>query len=287
MSGVPGAAGGRTGQVASFFSGSSEYWDDVYSSSKVKAQVYRNRMAVAVEWAQGAAGPGGTAADIGTGAGHLAVALARRGIRVAAVDASGAMVAQAARNAARAGVAGLVDPVASDAQRLELGTATCDVTVALGLLPWVSDPGTALREMARVTRPGGHVIVTMDNALSLARGLDPLWHPSARALAGAARRLLPGPPPPACWPSAATPGRFRRLLHDAGLEPLEFAGVGFGPFTFLGHGVLPNTAGLAADRALQRLADAGTPLISHTAVFNIALARKPAPVTQRASEAGH
>lgn len=293
----PGAipeAGEWTGEIASFFSNSSEYWDDVYSSSKVKAQVYRNRMAVAARWAAMVAGPGATAADVGTGAGHLAVALAKRGVRVAAIDASEAMVAQVAQNASRAGVAGLVDPMTSDAQRLELGSATCDVVVALGLLPWVEQPELALSEMARITKPGGHVIVTMDNALSLTRGLDPVWHASARGFIETTRHLVLGPPaeePPVYWPSATTLSRFNQLLRTAGLNPLEFSGVGFGPFTFLGRSVLPNRVGLRVDRLLQRFADKNVPLIKHAAVFNVALAVKPThepvPMIQRASEAGH
>ena len=282
-----------TGKVASQFSDSFEYWDSIYSSPKVKAQVYRNRMAIATRWARMVAGPGAAAADVGTGAGHFAVVLAKHGVRVAAIDASEAMLAQVAENASRAGVAGLVDPMACDAQRLELPSATYDVVVALGLLPWVKRPEIALREMARITKPGGHVIVTMDNALSVTRGLDPVWHASTRGLVRTARRLILGSPavaPPA-YPSATTLSRFDRLLRTAGLNPLEFSGVGFGPFTFLGRSVLPNRVGLRVDRLLQRLADNNVPLIVHAAVFHIALAMKPieerASTIQGASGAGY
>lgn len=75
------------------------------------AQVYRNHTAVATRWAAMVAGTGATAADVGTGAGHLAVALAERGIRVAAIDASEAMRASVAQNASTAGVADLVTPM--------------------------------------------------------------------------------------------------------------------------------------------------------------------------------
>jgi len=68
----------RIRKVATYFSDSFEYWDRVYSSDTVKAQVYRNRMGVVVRWATMVAGPGAAAADIGTGAGHCAVTLAQR-----------------------------------------------------------------------------------------------------------------------------------------------------------------------------------------------------------------
>jgi 2-polyprenyl-3-methyl-5-hydroxy-6-metoxy-1,4-benzoquinol methylase len=267
-----------TREIATYFTNSFEYWDRVYSSRTVKAQVYRNRMAVVVRWATMVAGPGAAAADVGTGAGHFAVALAERGVRVTAVDASEAMLASVAQNASRAGVADLVVPVTSDAQRLELDSATCDVVVAIGLLSWVKQPELALAEMVRITKPGGHVIVTMDNALSLARGLDPGWHASARRLIDSIRRLAVGhsaEAPPIQWPNGTTLSDCDRLLRAAGLDPLEFEGVGFGPFTFLGRNVLPNRVGLQIDRLLQRLAEHNVPLLQRAAVFHVALAVKP------------
>ena len=279
-----------TREVASYFSDSSGYWDRVYSSHTVTAQVYRNRMAVAARWATLVAGPGATAADVGTGAGHFAVVLAEHGIRVAAIDASEAMLTSVAHNAARVGVADLVVTMTSDAQRLELASATCDVVTAIGLLSWVKQPGLAVAEMVRITKPGGHVIVTIDNARSLARGLDPGWHALARRLIRDIRRLVPGhhpvESPPVPWPAPMTLSHFDRLLRTAGLEPLEFKGVGFGPFTFLGRNVLPVRAGLRADRLLQWLADRSVPLLRHAAVFHVALAVKPAEEGATSAQAG-
>ena len=268
----------RIRKVATYFSDSFEYWDRVYSSDTVKAQVYRNRMGVVVRWATMVAGPGAAAADIGTGAGHCAVTLAQRGVRVAAIDASVVMLARVAQNASSAGVADLVVPMTSDAQRLELASATCDVVIAIGLLPWVKQPELALDEMVRVTKPGGHVIVTVDNASSLARGLDPGWRASTRAVIASIRRLVAGHPvevPSVQWPTATRLSDFDKLLRAAGLDPLEFQGVGFGPFTFLGRNVLSNRVGLRVDRLLQRLASHTVPLLQHVAVFHVALAVKP------------
>lgn len=276
-----------THQVATYFGDSREYWDRIYSSATVKAQVYRNRMTVAAQWAATVTGPGASAADIGTGAGHLAVALAERGLRVAAIDASEAMLETVANNAGRAGVADLVIPMTSDAQQLELGSATCDVVVAIGLLPWVRQPEVTVSEMARITKPGGHLIVTADNARSLARGLDPGWHPSARRLIESMRSLAGVHSPeaqPVQWPAATTLRNFDRLLRAAGLNPLEFSGVGFGPFTFLGRKLLPDKVGLRVDGALQTLADHDVPLLRNSAVFHIALAAKPAEDGARSAQ---
>ena len=267
-----------TREITNYFSDSSEYWDRVYSSDTVKAQVYRNRMTAVLRWADRVAGPGASAADVGCGAGHLAVALAERGVRITAIDASEAMVASVAQNASRAGVADLVLPMTSHAQRLEMDSETCDLVVAVGLLSWVNTPEVALREMTRILKPSGCVIVTMDNALSVARGLDPGWHASVRRFIGRVRRLVTSwsvDVPPAQWPSAMTRSDFDRLLRAAGLEPLEFHGVGFGPFTFLGRNLLPKRLGLLVDRMFQWLADRRVLLLRHVAVFHVALAVKP------------
>ena len=268
----------RPRKTATYFGDSSDYWNRVYASRTVKGQVYRKRMAVVLRWATSVAGPGATAADVGTGAGHLAVALAERGVRVAAIDASEPMLAHVAQNASRAGVAHLVVPIASDAQRLELPSATCDVVVAVGLLPWVQQPKLALGEIVRITKPGGYVIVTMDNARSLARGLDPGWHESARGFFTTIRRLVARhslEAPPDQWPAVAGLSDVVQLLRSGGLYPLQIEGVGFGPFTFLGRNVLPNRIGLQVDRLLQWLADHHAPLLEDAAVFHIALAIKP------------
>jgi ubiquinone/menaquinone biosynthesis C-methylase UbiE len=277
----------RTRKTATYFGDSSDYWNRVYSSHTVKGQVYRNRMAVALRWATTIAGPGAAAADVGTGAGHLAVALAKRGVRVAAIDASEPMLAHVAQNAARAGVAHLVVPIASDVQQLELASATCDVVVAIGLLPWVQQPKLALGEIVRITKPGGYVIVTMDNAWSLARGLDPDWHESARGFLHRFRRLIARhslEAPPVRRPAAARLSDFEQLLLSSGLYPLQFKGIGFGPFTFLGRNVLPTRIGLQVDRLLQSLADHDAPLLRHRAVFHVALAMKP---TDEAAATGY
>jgi ubiquinone/menaquinone biosynthesis C-methylase UbiE len=264
--------------VSSYFSNIADYWDDVYSRHDVKAQVYRNRQAVAVAWAESVASEGDVIADVGTGAGHLATALALHGFRVTAIDSSEAMLEQVASNAGRASVAHLVTPVSSDAQQLKVPSATFDVVTAIGLLPWVEAPEIAVAELARITRPGRHVIATMDNARSLSRWLDPGWHSSVRRLKAAIRRRFPRLRPnrkPVPFPVATTARDFDQLLRNGGLIPTAYRGIGFGPFTFLSRTAIPNTLGLWIDRTLQHLADRNVPGLRHSGVFHVVLAQKP------------
>ena len=92
--------------------------------------------------------------DLATGTGDLALALARAlpEAEITAVDFSSEMLAIAARK-------GVPRTVVADALDLPFEAAAFDcVTVAFGLRNMV-DWGAALREMARVLAPGGHLLV--------------------------------------------------------------------------------------------------------------------------------
>lgn len=101
---------------------------------------------------------GDTVVDVAGGTGALAHELARTGARVLVLDFSWNMVAT---GAARAGAAGdnAIWWCNGDGMRLPLADASVDaVTIAFGLrnLP---DPAAGLAEFARVTRPGGRLVV--------------------------------------------------------------------------------------------------------------------------------
>jgi demethylmenaquinone methyltransferase / 2-methoxy-6-polyprenyl-1,4-benzoquinol methylase len=98
-------------------------------------------------------GPGARALDVATGTGDLAIELAGRGAEVTGLDFSEPML-----ELARGKAPGL-DWVRGDALELPYGDAEFDaVTVGFGARNF-SDLDRGLREMARVTRPGGRVVV--------------------------------------------------------------------------------------------------------------------------------
>jgi demethylmenaquinone methyltransferase / 2-methoxy-6-polyprenyl-1,4-benzoquinol methylase len=98
-------------------------------------------------------GPGSRALDVGTGTGDLAIALARRGAEVTGLDFSERML-----ELARGKAPGL-EWVHGNALELPYGDGEFDaVTVGFGARNF-ADLGRGLAEMARVTRPGGRVVV--------------------------------------------------------------------------------------------------------------------------------
>jgi demethylmenaquinone methyltransferase/2-methoxy-6-polyprenyl-1,4-benzoquinol methylase len=100
-----------------------------------------------------AAGPAERILDVAAGTATSSLPLAAGGATVVACDFSLGMLARAHRRR------GAVLPVAGDALRLPFADGAFDaVTSSFGLRNTV-DPDLALREMARVTRPGGRLVL--------------------------------------------------------------------------------------------------------------------------------
>lgn len=95
--------------------------------------------------------------DVGCGDGSLAVALAQRGASVAAVDVSPVMIEAARQRASEAAVR--VDLHVAGAHELPFADASFDVVVAVTMLCFVADARPVYREIARVLKPGGRLII--------------------------------------------------------------------------------------------------------------------------------
>jgi demethylmenaquinone methyltransferase/2-methoxy-6-polyprenyl-1,4-benzoquinol methylase len=111
--------------------------------------------------AQAAPPVGGSALDVATGTGDIAVALAKRiGPRgqVIATDFSQGMMRPGPGKAARAGVGGIVRFMAADALDLPFPDGTFDCVTTGFAMRNVTDIERAFREMWRVTKPGGSVV---------------------------------------------------------------------------------------------------------------------------------
>ncbi len=98
-------------------------------------------------------GPGASALDVATGTGDLAIELARRGASVVGSDFSEGMLSRAREKAPG------IRWEQADAMALPYGDASFDAaTVGFGARNF-GDLDRGLREMVRVVRPGGRVVV--------------------------------------------------------------------------------------------------------------------------------
>jgi ubiquinone/menaquinone biosynthesis C-methylase UbiE len=97
---------------------------------------------------------GQLAADIGAGTGFITGALLAAGLNVVAVDQSPAMLDVLAGKFER------VDARPGTAEALPLTDEHVDHAFANMYLHHVEDPAAAIREMARILKPGGRLVIT-------------------------------------------------------------------------------------------------------------------------------
>ncbi len=100
---------------------------------------------------------------------------------------------------------------AANAVSLPFADNTFDIAAAFSTIehiPSAADRRAAIRELARVTRPGGHVLITLPNLFSLAPLAHWFWERTGRAHYGFVRSYAPF--------------QLRRALRAAGLRPLRF-----------------------------------------------------------------
>jgi ArsR family transcriptional regulator len=97
-------------------------------------------------------------ADIGTGTGVLAQELASAGLKVIAVDHSKRMLEAARDNLEKAGLSS-VELRHGDANELPLSDAEVDAAFAHMVLHYVASPTDVIKEMTRILRPGGRVVI--------------------------------------------------------------------------------------------------------------------------------
>lgn len=193
--------------------------------------------------------------DAGCGDGVLACAAASRGAVVMGIDPDPAMLDTARARAERAGVkAGFTN---GRVERLPFADASFDVVVAVTVLCFVDDASAALREMARVLRPDGRLVLGELGRWSL-------W---------AAIRRLRGWLGAATWKAARfrSGGDLRALVEQAGLRVTAIHGAVFYPPVGLCARVLA-----AIDPWLGRHTTMGAAFIA------LAAAKSPDPVEREA-----
>jgi ubiquinone/menaquinone biosynthesis C-methylase UbiE len=267
---------GVQAHVNRHFDSTASYWDGVYRGADLQGVIYQQRQAAVLDYVDGAGLPSGARAlEIGCGAGHLTVRLAERGLRVEAIDASEAMVAATAGRAREAGLHERIDAQLADVHALPCASASFDLVVAVGVIPWLHSPGDAVAEIARVLRPSGQLVLTADNRARLVSFTDPrailALSPLKRVYDWSRKRR-----------GVATsrlhyPHRVDRLLEQHSLRPVQRKTVGFGPLSLLGRPIAGDARGVRVHRRLQALADRGTPGVRWTGWHYVVRAEKDSP----------
>jgi demethylmenaquinone methyltransferase/2-methoxy-6-polyprenyl-1,4-benzoquinol methylase len=172
--------------------------------------------------------------DVATGTAAVAIELARRtGCSVVGLDQSAEMLAVGRERVERAGLADRIGLVHGRAEQLPFADGEFDALSFTYLLRYVEDRGATLRELARVTRPGG-TIASLEFGVPpsplwralwelyvrvglpvVGRAISPGWHEVGRVL-GPTIRALP------------RPEQLADVWRDAGIEDVRFRRLSLG-----------------------------------------------------------
>ncbi|TVQ98197.1 MAG: class I SAM-dependent methyltransferase [Desulfovibrionales bacterium] len=115
-----------------------------------------------VESVLGLSPASGSFLEVGCGTGRISIGvakLAEEQITLTAVDISENMLAVARDNAQQEGVAGRIDFQTGDGKRLPFGDAGFDAVYCHNMLHHVPEPINLVREMHRVAKPGGAILI--------------------------------------------------------------------------------------------------------------------------------
>ncbi len=150
--------------------------------------------------------------DVGCGTGVVALTAARLGARVRGLDLAPALIEQAKKNAALAGVE--VDFQQGDAEALPYDNASFDVVLSQFGHMFAPRPEVAIAEMLRVLKPGGTIAFST-------------WPPEhfvgqMFALVGKYQPPPPGAAPPPQW---GDPNIIRQRLGEAVTDVVFDRGV--------------------------------------------------------------
>jgi ArsR family transcriptional regulator len=146
---LDGVLAARRSRSQEFFSSAVGRWD------RLRAELFGAH--VHLQAACGLLDPRWVVGDLGCGTGIMTAALAPFVARVVAVDNSAAMLAAAKR---RLGGLPSVELRRGDLEDLPLADAELDAAVLTLVLPYLPEPPRVLREVARVVKPGGRLLVT-------------------------------------------------------------------------------------------------------------------------------
>ena len=236
--------------VESYFDENAKDWSDLYGKARrVNDLVLAARKDASVAHLTSRVPKGERILDAGCGAGRTSVDLMKAGYRICGVDIASKMLENAAKNFEAAGFdESNFELFCSDVFGVGFEPESFGGVAALGFLQYQSDELAALKELHRILKPGGILVVTGPTKRKFSNwfGLTRYWYALRRRLKGLGK---PKPAPPPAKPvqkgggedvlmAISTHyygyGRFRELLTAAGFEVVTIRGHGYVNFELIG-----------------------------------------------------
>lgn len=257
------------------YDGKASTWRDVYISRDPYARrIQRRRDAIVAAFQKQLKGRRAMILDAGCGTGEIAGRLSALGHLVVGLDLSTEMLLEAQQLVREGKPLPLL--VRGSLLNLPFRSGQFDATVSAGVMEHIMprrvgerfvDPEVlAIRELARILKPNGFMVITGSNLFRVHWLLDP------RQLLRALRhrrqgryRMEDGPKLPVnhpadalsatdvSWSRRRTAREMRRFLDSQNLGILDWTGIGFGPFTFFGLHVVSFERSVKISEKLERM----------------------------------
>jgi ubiquinone/menaquinone biosynthesis C-methylase UbiE len=238
--------------------GAAGTWHAMYAAEteRLDEANFRLRRDVAVDMVLRLAPPQAQVIDLGCGAGPVISELRKRSVNVVGLDYAADMLDNA-RSRLRALGLDESDLYQGDCRRTPYPDASFDVVVCLGVISYIDDYADVLREIHRLLRPGGTMLVSFRNVFNpilsdpLALGkfiIRKLLHRGRRNATGATEKFQIG----RFLDYREVTGKIDAL----GFEFMEFAGIGFGPFCIAGRRLFSERRSIALSRWLAAVCTA-------------------------------
>ena len=167
--------------LSEHFSGLTAYWKDIYTSTVKRWDFFhqvaaRKRKEAVLDFVDRyARGRSMRILDSGCGAGVIMEELLRRGHRVYGIDISPDMLRETAETLKEFHLDGDALRVGT-VEGLDFPDRSFDLCLCIGVLQYLEDDELALKELARVTKPEGHVIISLPNIARVTTLFDPYYY---------------------------------------------------------------------------------------------------------------
>jgi ubiquinone/menaquinone biosynthesis C-methylase UbiE/CelD/BcsL family acetyltransferase involved in cellulose biosynthesis len=264
--------------------GVADKWIDLYDveDDHLDEHAFRLRRSFAVEVVDHEFDRSTTVLDLGCGAGPVTVALRARGFRCVGVDYSADMLTAARDRLAAEGYTGGA-LLRADSVALPFRDASFACVVCLGVISYLEDYRLLLREVARVMKPEGLLILSFRNRMN--RVLSDPWVATSTVV----RRAIGRPVVEEPWPGRSLdPGDVDDDIQAAGFHKLAHKGIGYGPFRFRGVALMDERRSVAlSDQISRAVDDLGLRSIERWLTdVSIGVYRRPGPAGSSASAGG-